>query len=69
MIGRLSALFKRHAEFDLQLRQENSRPAPDSLKLATLKKQKLATKDAINARLRRRRRYRNQDLEYPGLGV
>jgi len=69
MFGRLSALTRKHAELDLELKAEASRPAADPIQVRQLKKQKLAVKDEIAARQRRRRRYRNQNLEYPGLGV
>ncbi|WP_394692316.1 YdcH family protein [Hyphobacterium sp.] len=76
MIGRLNALKSRHSELEKKLSEEQSRPLPDSLDIATLKKMKLEVKDELQLardssedRLRRRRRRRNSGLEYPGLGV
>lgn len=69
MIGRLSALTRKHAELDLQLKSERARPAADQLALTSIKKRKLAVKDEIRQRQRRRRRYRNQNLENPALGT
>lgn len=44
---RSSALIAKHAGLDAQIEAENSRPAPDSTLLATLKKQKLKIKEAL----------------------
>ncbi|QNL18331.1 YdcH family protein [Hyphobacterium sp. CCMP332] len=76
MIGRLNALKSRHSELEKKLSEEQARPLPDSLDIATLKKMKLEVKDELRlardgsaARLRRRRRRRNSGLDYPALGV
>lgn len=76
MIGRLNALKSRHSELEKKLSEEQARPLPDSLDIATLKKMKLEVKDELQLardgsaeRLRRRRRRRNSGLDYPALGV
>lgn len=43
----ISALSAKHAGLDARIRSEIARPAPDSLLLATLKKQKLQLKQEI----------------------
>lgn len=43
----ISALHAKHAGLDARIRNESARPAPDSLLVATLKKQKLAIKQEI----------------------
>ena len=43
----ISALNAKHAGVDQRLRAESSRPMPDTLLVATLKKQKLAIKQEI----------------------
>jgi len=45
---RIEALRKRHAELDLRILAENSRPMPDQNALHQMKIQKLLTKDDIN---------------------
>jgi uncharacterized protein len=76
MFGRLTALKSRHAALEKKLSEEQSRPLPESLEIATLKKMKLDVKDQIHIensgkqdRMRRRRRRRNSSLDYPALGV
>lgn len=54
MIGRLSAIEKKQADLELNLGAEALALTP---------------KTGLPRRLRQRRRYRNQDLAYPGLGV
>jgi hypothetical protein len=54
MFGRSSAIEKKQADLELNPRAET---------------RSLATKGGLPRRLRQRRRYRNQDLAYPGLGV
>jgi len=43
----ISALQAKHAGLDARIRSETARPAPDSLLVATLKKQKLQIKQAL----------------------
>jgi len=43
----ISALNAKHAGLDARIRSETARPAPDSLLIATLKKQKLLLKQEI----------------------
>jgi hypothetical protein len=43
----ISALSAKHAGLEARIRNENARPAPDSMLLATLKKQKLLLKQEI----------------------
>jgi hypothetical protein len=43
----LQALKDRHASLDHEIAEEELRPHPDELKLATLKKQKLRLKDEM----------------------
>lgn len=43
----ISALHAKHAGLDERLKTESSRPVPDTLLLATIKKQKLAIKQEI----------------------
>jgi len=76
MSGRLNALKSRHSELEKKLSREQSRPLPDSLDIAMLKKMKLEVKDELQLakdgtqeHLRRRRRRRNSGLSYPALGV
>jgi hypothetical protein len=45
--GHMSALHAKHAGIDQRLRNESSRPLPDTSLVATLKKQKLAIKQEI----------------------
>lgn len=45
----LDALKKRHAELDQKLAEEMARPMPDDMKIQEYKKQKLATKQEIEA--------------------
>ncbi|MBV8060358.1 MAG: DUF465 domain-containing protein [Alphaproteobacteria bacterium] len=45
---RLDSLVKRHADVDLRILAETSRPLPDTAILHQLKKQKLSLKDGIN---------------------
>ena len=44
---RLATLRARHAELDEEIRQEMARPQPDTLKIRSLKQQKLLVKDRI----------------------
>lgn len=43
----LDQLKRRHAALEAQIAEEEARPHPDDVKLATFKKQKLMLKDAI----------------------
>jgi len=43
----ISALQAKHAGLDARIRNEAARPVPDSLLVATLKKQKLRIKQAL----------------------
>lgn len=43
----ISALNAKHAGLDARIRSETARPAPDSLLIAALKKQKLMLKQEI----------------------
>lgn len=43
----VSALNAKHAGLEARIRHETTRPAPDSLLIAALKKQKLQLKQAI----------------------
>ncbi|MET0370959.1 MAG: YdcH family protein [Sphingobium sp.] len=45
----ISALSAKHAGIDARLRAETSRPLPDAILVASLKKQKLRLKEAISA--------------------
>lgn len=45
---RIESLKKRHAEIELKLTSEGSRPAPDGTLLHQLKIQKLSLKDELN---------------------
>lgn len=45
---RVFGLLVRHQKLDEQLRREQSRPAPDVLRIAKLKKLKLAIKDRLH---------------------
>ena len=44
---RIKALKKRHSELESALEEEEARPLPDSLIIASLKRKKLAIKDEI----------------------
>jgi hypothetical protein len=44
----VSALNAKHAGLEARIRDENARPAPDTILLATLKKQKLQLKQEIS---------------------
>ncbi len=44
-----SALMFRHSSLEAQISEEERRPAPDSHKLALLKKEKLRLKDTLAA--------------------
>jgi hypothetical protein len=44
----VSALNAKHAGLEARIRDENTRPAPDSLRIAALKKQKLQLKQEIS---------------------
>jgi len=46
--GHSSALSAKHAGLDARLCAEMARPAPDSVLIATLKKQKLKLKEELN---------------------
>ena len=69
MIGRLSALLRKPAEFDLASHNEPTQNAALSRETTPSRKRGTASHSTLSDRLRRRRRYRNQDLAYPGLGV
>ncbi|WP_409433134.1 YdcH family protein [Litorimonas sp. RW-G-Af-16] len=45
--ARLETLHNRHSNLDSQIEQELRHPAPDNLRLAELKKQKLHLKETI----------------------
>lgn len=45
--GHVSALNAKHAGLEARIRDENGRPAPDTILIATLKKQKLQLKQEI----------------------
>ena len=47
MHDRVQMLKEQHNQIDAKLKQEEARPLPDSLTIATLKRQKLAIKDEI----------------------
>jgi hypothetical protein len=47
MNAHMSALELRHADLDEQIASELRRPAPDSLRMAQLKKEKLKVKEMI----------------------
>ncbi|MCG8547996.1 MAG: YdcH family protein [Alphaproteobacteria bacterium] len=44
---RIQLLQQKHSELDEALQREEARPMPDSLTIATLKRQKLAIKDEL----------------------
>lgn len=44
---RVQLLKQKHTEIESALKREEARPLPDSLTIATLKRQKLAIKDEI----------------------
>ncbi|HZV57252.1 MAG TPA: DUF465 domain-containing protein [Sphingobium sp.] len=44
----VSALHAKHAGLEARIRNESARPVPDSMLLATLKKQKLLLKQQIS---------------------
>ena len=44
---RIKSLEEKHSELDSALKEEEARPLPDSLTIATLKRQKLAIKDEL----------------------
>lgn len=46
--GHISALNARHAGLEQRLKDESTRPLPDPVLVATLKKQKLAIKQEIH---------------------
>jgi len=46
---RVASLRKKHAEFDVQIREEEARPLPDILKVTDLKRRKLAVKEELDA--------------------
>ena len=45
----VSALQKKHAGIDAQIREEESRPAPDTATIQALKKKKLRLKEEMTA--------------------
>lgn len=45
--GHVSALHAKHAGLEARIRDEVARPAPDTMLVATLKKQKLAIKQEL----------------------
>ena len=47
MIGRLQALRRRHKSLDQRIEHEQSRPKPNGVYLATLKKTRLILRDRI----------------------
>jgi hypothetical protein len=47
----ISALQAKHAGLEARIRDESTRPAPDSVLVATLKKQKLAIKQELEQAL------------------
>lgn len=53
LIDRLRSLRTRHHEIDSRIRDEMKRPAPDPLRIQTLKRLRLRAKDQI-ARISRR---------------
>ena len=46
-LERIDELKSRHQDLEKALDEENHRPHPDDIQIATLKKQKLALKDEI----------------------
>lgn len=44
---RIKSLEEKHSELDSALKEEEARPLPDSLAIATLKRRKLAIKDEL----------------------
>lgn len=47
--GHIAALQAKHAGLDARIREEKSRPLPDAILLADLKKQKLRIKEELSA--------------------
>lgn len=47
--GYISALSAKHAGLDARIRAESSRPMPDAILVASLKKQKLRVKEEMTA--------------------
>ncbi|MEJ7926464.1 YdcH family protein [Sphingobium sp. AN641] len=45
--GHISALVAKHAGLDARIKAETSRPMPDAILVATLKKQKLRLKEEL----------------------
>lgn len=43
----IELLRQRHHKLDMEIEEENTRPAPDGLKISALKKEKLRIKDKI----------------------
>ena len=43
----IELLRQRHHKLDVEIEEENARPAPDGLKISALKKEKLQIKDKI----------------------
>lgn len=71
MLNRFLSLRRRHAALDAAVETEQARPAPDTLALSRLKKEKLAVKEELilAARNRVRRKLRRSPLRYPMQGV
>lgn len=60
MRSRHEALLARHSVLEAELGREQARPAPDTLRIGMLKREKLRLKDemkALERRSRRRRRF------------
>ncbi len=47
LAGRFQSLRRKHMKLETQIEQEAARPAPDSLRLRTLKTLKLRTRDQM----------------------
>ena len=45
--GKINLLRQHHHKLEAEIKEENTRPLPDDLKVATLKKEKLRIKDEI----------------------
>lgn len=54
---RAEAVARRHADLDALVSEEQGRPAPDSLRLAALKRQRLMLKDLLAALRRPQRQH------------
>ncbi|MEN0651580.1 MULTISPECIES: YdcH family protein [Hyphobacterium] len=71
MLNRFLSLRRRHAALDAAVETEQARPAPDTVTLTRMKKEKLAVKDelVLAARSRVRRKLRRSNLKFPLHGV